>query len=213
VIPSYKTLLKIYSFLQKHIQRKLIVLFFFLFFRNKHFCFISQNCLGQRFYLMQKQKYNSPTIGLWMYPKDFLSLSSNLEYYLSLSLEKSDSESIARNYPVGILVELRIFFQHYERYDIARKSFQTRAQRVTLDNVFLIMTDRDVFTDMDFEFFQKIVTNRKLLFTSNLNYMSANSIYLSRYSNEEQVGDLFTDYHELGKIKIMYLLYRILNVN
>lgn len=199
--------------LRRQIQRKLIASYFYIFFRNRDYCFISQNCVGQRFYLMQKQKYSSPTIGLWMYPKDFLALSSNLHYYLSLSLEKSDSESVAQQYPVGILGDLTIFFQHYDSFDNALKSFQNRVQRVKLENVFLVMTDRDGFNDNDFEMFQKIKTKRKLLFTSKLKYLSANSIYLSQYSRQNQVGDIFTDYYELGKIAIMYRLYRILKIN
>lgn len=53
---------------------------------NKKPSIIASNCNGGVIYHDLGLKFYSPTINLFLYPKDYLKFISNLKYYLSLEL-------------------------------------------------------------------------------------------------------------------------------
>ncbi len=89
--------------------------------KNKDFCIISNNCWAGFVYQKFGIKYNTPTIGLFIYEKDYVKFYSNLKYYLSLPLEFieiKDSRYYKKatnngekeiNYPIAKLDDIEIF--------------------------------------------------------------------------------------------------------
>lgn len=85
--------------------------------------------------------FNSPFVNLWMTPTDYLKMLGDLRGYLSSELEKIDDESVA--YPVGILKDVKIYFQHYSSFDEAKMKWESRIKRINWNKVYVLFTDRD----------------------------------------------------------------------
>lgn len=173
--------------------------------------YISQNCIGQRFYLLQKTQYRSPTIGLWMKPRDFLDFALNLREYLNQKIKLVESDSSIYGYPVGKIGDAVLYFQHYSSFKHAEQSWERRCERVNYSNLFFILTDRDGFNEVDFKNFLDLPTERKILFTNNSSFYSENVILLPKRKGETCVGDLFTDYQTLNSRKVRLRLKSILS--
>lgn len=79
---------------------------------NNSFTLFSSNCIGAFILHDLRIKFRSPTVNLFMYPKDFIRFVSNLEYYLSCKLIFKKEENTL--YPIGYLDEVEIHFMHYK---------------------------------------------------------------------------------------------------
>lgn len=71
-------------------------------------------------------KFLSPTVNLWMNPKDFIKYCSNLRHYSQCKLEFLNPSSYLlaniKPYPVARLDDIIIYFQHYATNQEARKN-------------------------------------------------------------------------------------------
>lgn len=91
--------------------------------QNKNFSIISNNCWGGQVYRSYGLPYTSPTIGLFIMPKDYIKFISDLTYYLEKDLKfiyRNQSkyriyleEHVDHNCPIGILEDIEIIFLHY----------------------------------------------------------------------------------------------------
>ena len=88
---------------------------------------ISQNCIG----------------GVLMH--DFASFCENLPGNLKIDLQEKKDET-DHAFPVAKLGELELIAVHYKTFDDFRNAWNRRRQRVNLNRILLIMTDRDGFT-------------------------------------------------------------------
>ena len=70
---------------------------------------ISQNCVGGIIYHDANQRFLSPTVNLYILPKDFIKFVNNLDYYLSLT----PKVKMGKAYPIGTLGDIKINFMHY----------------------------------------------------------------------------------------------------
>lgn len=98
----------------------------------------------------------SPTINLWMKPKDFIKYCSNLKHYSQCKLEFLDSSlylSASEKYPVACLDDIIIYFLHYASEEDARQKWEERTNRINYDNVRCILSERDGCTYDDLENF------------------------------------------------------------
>jgi hypothetical protein len=84
----------------KNNQQYLIQKRFYKRFHDADHCYISQNCIGGRFYELEGRGYTSPTVGLWFKPTDFLSFCKDLETNLNSNISLDSEETAA----VGILL-------------------------------------------------------------------------------------------------------------
>ena len=108
--------------------------------RNTSFSLISNNCIGGIISHDLDLQFRSPTVNLFFQDEDFILFCQHLRYYLSLPVEKVDSEM---DYPVGALKgdygTIRLYFMHYDSFDKAREKWKERASRVDYDNLYIIM--------------------------------------------------------------------------
>lgn len=146
---------------------------------------IAMNCIGGVMYHDAGQKFLTPTVNLFFLPGDFGKFACNPEYYLSLKPEITMGEE----YPVGVLDDIKVYFMHYETCSEALEKWEERKQRINYEKIFIIMVDRDGFTDEDFELFRKI-KYPKVLFTVQKKYKSEDTIYMPEYKKDGQVPDL-----------------------
>ncbi|AKD38404.1 hypothetical protein I926_05400 [Pasteurella multocida subsp. multocida OH4807] len=148
---------------------------------------ISSNCLGGFMLHDLNLRFNSPFINLYLTAKDFLRYLQNIEFYQSQPLEFIQTE---KTYPVGKLADLHIHFMHYHNEQEAREKWQQRSQRMNLENLFIIMTDRDGCTYQDLVEFDALPFKNKVVFT-NKDYPELKSaVKISGFEQEEMVGDL-----------------------
>ena len=164
---------------------------------------ISSNCLGGKLYQTLNMQYQSPFIGLFVYSPDFIELLSNLDDYLNSELRFTD-HSKYRNcdnsggnfYPIGLLNDaVELHFLQYKSENIAKNNWYRRLNRIDLNNVYIIFTDRDQCTYDSLVKFNKLPFKKKVCFTSR-NYERLDScVFLPEYKYAQSVGILTDEFY------------------
>lgn len=130
-------------------------------------------------------RFNSPTINLWFKPKDYIKFLKNLKYYLyECKMQQDVDESQKYKYPVGILDDIRIYFQHYESYESAKEKWYKRVKRINFDNLYIVMVQRDGCTEAEIEEFDELKYKHKIIFTVK-NYPEYKSAYYIQNSEKD----------------------------
>ena len=154
---------------------------------NKDFSLLSSNCIGGFILHDLALKFNSPFINLWMSPGDYIQYLENIEYYQDKTLRFINDNS--RPYPVGILEDVKIYFQHYKSEEEALDKWEKRSKRINMDNLFVIMTDRDGCTYNDLARFDSLDQYKYKVVFTNRKYPEFRSAYfIPGYENEDSVG-------------------------
>ena len=136
---------------------------------NRDCSIISINCIGGVVCHELHLRFNSPTINLWFRTKDFLTFLTNLDYYLyNCELVQDMKLSNQYMYPVGILGEIRIFFQHYKSFEEAKTKWIERTKRLHMDNLYIVMVQGDDCTENDLVYFEKLDFKHKVCFTAKV---------------------------------------------
>ena len=143
--------------------------------QNKNFSIISNNCWGGQVYRSYGLPYTSPTIGLFIMPKDYIKFISDLTYYLEKDLKfiyRNQSkyriyleEHVDHNCPIGILEDIEIIFLHYTSENDAYNSWNRRKKRVNFENVLFKFNDQNLCTREDIEAFDLLNLKHKVCFT------------------------------------------------
>lgn len=159
---------------------------------------ISMNCVGGILYHDCNSRFLSPTIDLYFEPADFIKFVNNLNYYLSLT----PKVSMGQKYPIGTLEDIKIFFVHYSSCEEAIAKWEERKKRVNYDKIFVIMVERDGFSDINFENFKNVKYN-KILFTKSLKYKCEDSLFMKKYSKRAQLPDIIPGRYMYSKMKLV----------
>lgn len=158
---------------------------------NKNPTIIASNCNGA--FLMHDLglKFRTPTVNLYFLPKHFIKLVENLDYYISLELEKFQDNNL--DYPVGKLDDVIIYFMHYKSFEEAKQKWNERKKRIDKSNIYIMMTDRDGCTYEDMKAFDMISYKNKVIFTKNKYDNIKSSYYIHGFEKEDSVG-ILSDY-------------------
>ena len=180
------------------------------------FCIISNNCWGGFIYQKFGIKYNTPTIGLFIYEKDYVKFCADLKYYLSLPLEfikTEDSkyyEKATENgtkpitYPVAKLGDIEVFFMHYKSEAEAVEKWERRKKRINFDNLLFKMSERNDCDGQTVAEFCSLPHKNKICFTEN-EYNFDCCVKVEELKQLNQLGGDETPY-TLKKIDIYNLL-------
>lgn len=134
---------------------------------NKDFSIISSNCNGGCILHDLGMRFNSPFVNLWIKPQDFLKLLKDIHHYLSCDIVFTKEEGI--NYPIGLLDDVRIYFQHYKTEQEAKSKWMDRVKRINYSNLFVMFSDRDGCTESDLKEFDQMSYKTKWpLFTNHI---------------------------------------------
>ena len=145
-------------------------------FNNSGVTIISQNCIGGMWYHDLHERFNSPTINLFMPPPDFIKFCQKLEYYKGIELvECTEVESLkyARNlnfhwnraFPIAKCGDIVLLGVHYSSFHELKDKWHTRFKRINAQNIRLIMVERDGCTFNDLYNFDRL-PYKKVCFTS-----------------------------------------------
>lgn len=157
--------------------------------KNTDFSIIASNCNGAFISHDLGVRFNSPFVNLWMKPDDYIKFLKDMHYYLNCELNFAEDQNVS--YPVGLLDDIYIFFQHYATKEDAREKWIQRSKRLNFDNLFILFTDRDGCTYQNLCDFDALPFKNKVAFT-HVSYPELKSTYyLKGWEQEECVGMLF----------------------
>ena len=114
-----------------------------------------------------------------------------MAFYHQQTLEFKPSD---KPYPVGWLGDVPIYFMPYRNAQEAKEKWETRLKRINLDNLFIIMTDKDSPQGVSYEeleAFDRLPFKNKVVFTHKPYPQLASAVYIPGFEQSDQVGDLF----------------------
>ncbi len=98
------------------------------------FAIISNNCWGHELYKSTHREYNTPFIGLFMFPECYLTLLKNFDKSINTELKFSSQSkyfNTRKHYPIGILGDnIEIHFLHYKTQEEANEKWNRRCDRL-----------------------------------------------------------------------------------
>ena len=160
--------------------------------QNHGMTVISANCVGAFILHDLNEPFNSPFVNLYLSPNDFVRYLQNIEFYQRQSLTFIQSE---KPYPVAKLADLKVHFMHYRNSQEAQQKWLARSARINLDNLFIMMTDKDDAQGIAYEdlaAFDQLPFKNKVVFTRKPYPEFKSAFYIKGFEKQNQVGDLFT---------------------
>ena len=160
--------------------------------QNHGMTVISANCVGAFILHDLNEPFNSPFVNLYLSPSDFVRYLQNIEFYQRQSLTFIQSE---KPYPVAKLADLKVHFMHYRNSKEAQQKWLVRSARMNLDNLFIMMTDKDDAQGIAYEdlaAFDQLPFKNKVVFTRKPYPEFKSAFYIKGFEKQNQVGDLFT---------------------
>lgn len=160
--------------------------------QNHGMTVISANCVGAFILHDLNEPFNSPFVNLYLSPSDFVRYLQNIEFYQRQSLIFIQSE---KPYPVAKLADLKVHFMHYRNSQEAQQKWLARSARMNLDNLFIMMTDKDDAQGIAYEdlvAFDQLPFKNKVVFTRKPYPEFKSAFYIKGFEKQNQVGDLFT---------------------
>ncbi len=163
-------------------------------FKGLPITIISNNCFAGMWYKEYNQKYDSPTIGLFIRVRDFLNFINCLEEYC-----KSDliwDVKTEETYPVALIsnngVSVMVHFMHYSDAQQAENAWKRRCKRIHQERLVSIFIQTPQMTKEDIYEYDRVELKgqRKILVLDNKwkdNYELTNTyvIYTDAFHWEE----------------------------
>lgn len=164
--------------------------------KNHQMSVISSNCNGALILHDLGEAFRSPFVNLYLEPTDFIKYLQKPQHYQAQELVFVTSD---RAYPVAKLDDIVLYFVHYHSEDEARDKWQQRSVRLNWDNVFVMMTARDGFTETDLRVFDALPYEHKVVFVHKPYPEIKSAFYIKGFEEDEQLGDLYEYSGCLGK--------------
>ncbi len=161
------------------IRRKIRQYFDFYFYKKdiknlkkNDFVIVSKNCWGGQLYQWFKLPYNTPFVGLFLCGPCYIKLLKNFEYYLDQELtfvDKTKYEvNIKETYPIAMLDDIEIHFQHYKDKTEAVEKWKRRVGRLKrhmdYDQFYFTICDRRGATEKIIKEFHELPFKNKISF-------------------------------------------------
>lgn len=155
--------------------------------KNSNPTIISSNCNGGIILHDLGLQFNTPTINLYFNTSDFLKFLSDLNGYLEKDLVEVECEF---DYPAGRLGDITIYFMHYPSFADAKTKWDERKKRIDMNNLFIMMTDKNGCTYEMLKEFDRLPFKNKVVFTHKAYSDIRSSVYMKGFENDGQVGIL-----------------------
>ena len=179
--------------------------------QEKEFTIISNNCWAGWVYRRYGLEYMTPTVGLYMFAQDYISLCKRIDYYLGSQLtfipaeESKYHDSLAerkqQHVPIGLLGnDIEVVFLHYHDEKEAYEKWNRRTERVRTDNLIFKFSEMDLCEPQYIEAFDQLPYTKKVCFTANSYPQLKSCIRVSKIVKEGRVADdtsFYADYIDL----------------
>ena len=169
--------------------------------KKKEFTIISNNCWGGYIYRLFNSQYQSPTVGLFIMPDDYIRFINNLEHYIKdckLEFIKPEESKHYKElkehdrfgeYPIGVLDDVEICFMHYKTEKEALEKWTRRAKRINWDNLIIKFCDQNGCTAKHIKEFNKIAKYKKMICFTAKQYPGEYNIYMWEFRKDGYVVD------------------------
>ena len=162
------------------------------------FTIISNNCWAGFIYQSYGIRYNTPTVGLFFMPNDYLKFISKLEYYIKSNLEfinPNESKYYDElrkdprfgSYPIGKIYDIEIMFLHYKTEHEAYRKWNERCERINWNRLVFKFNDQNGCTENHLNSFEKLKLKNKICFTSKKYGDLKSSIFIKSAKNQEYI--------------------------
>ena len=156
--------------------------------KNRDATIISSNCNGEFIYYDMKLPFLSPTINLSFDMNDYVKMLGNLHWYMEQPILPYDDKRY--DFPVGMLGDIEIRFNHYKTFEEAVKKWEERQQRINWDNLFILGIDGDNCSYESIQKFDALPYQNKVIFTHIPYPEFQSSYYIPGFEKEPGVGVL-----------------------
>lgn len=156
--------------------------------KNQDFSVFASNCNGAVMLHDLGRRFDSPFVNLWVRPEEFLRFLREPKRYLACELSFIREDGIG--YPIGLLDDVRLYFQHYGSEEEAARKWRERSGRIHWDNLFILFTDRDGCTDEHLRAFDSLPYKNKIVFTRQEHPDIASAVYIRGFEDAASVGVL-----------------------
>ncbi|MCH5251299.1 MAG: DUF1919 domain-containing protein [Lachnospiraceae bacterium] len=134
--------------------------------KESNLSILSSNCWAGVCYHRLGLEFMSPTINLFFDDHDFTKFMKNLDYYLSLPVEFVEMRfetNLQRDYPIGLIGDIRLNFNHYTDFNDAVACWEKRKKRLNKNNIFVVSYTDDEDDAIEFD---NLPYEKKIIFTS-----------------------------------------------
>lgn len=153
--------------------------------RNRSVSIVSNDCYSSFMYQWYDMPFNSPFVGLFILPDDYLSL---LEHPERLGAP-IDITAEGHDYPVGTLpTGERIHFLHYHTAEEAHDKWTRRLARLDWDNCIVKFSENNGCSPEHIRRFSRLPYRDKVVFTCGRYPDVKCAVYLSEFAGEHQLG-------------------------
>jgi uncharacterized protein (DUF1919 family) len=172
-------------------------------FTANDFCIIANNCWGAEIYKRYNLPFNTPIIGLYFYPEDYLNFISDLEKNLTTEITFiKDSKNIKDQvHPVGIINDIEVHFLHYDSEQEAYDKWTKRCKRVPNNpsKLFFKFDDRDGATAEHIHRFHQMKLSNSICFTKDSFSEYVNNFKIPMATSASSVMDGYDQFYLADK--------------
>lgn len=145
--------------------------------RVRDFTIISNNCWGGTIYESYGLRKETPTVGMFIMPEDYVRFCTDLPHYLAEPLEfikpsESRYESVLGTkdnwgtYLIGRVGDVELHMLHHHDEDVARRKWESRVGRVNWDRIIYKFNDQNGATEADLVDFNALPLEHKVIFAA-----------------------------------------------
>ncbi|WP_414999195.1 DUF1919 domain-containing protein [Desulfovibrio sp.] len=161
--------------------------------KNAKFILISNNCWGYSLYGNIGRPYNTPFVGLFLFPECYIKFLENFENCINLTVTFTDNSRYIQTtpgYPIGILPNgIEIHFMHYKTRQEALDKWNRRMQRLkeSMERntpIFIKFCDRDGCEYSHLQRFHKLNFKNKISIGIRI-FNSKNHVYTPKLEDPQ----------------------------
>lgn len=156
--------------------------------KNKTMTVFANNCNAGFILHDLGLPFNTPTINTGFYPEQYFKFLSDPQKYLSSEIE--ETHLMDGPFWVGKLNDITMRIGHYRSFEEAQEAWKRRSKRVNLDNVYILMTDKDGCTYEHIKQFDELPYKNKVIFTHKEYKEFASAYYIPGFEDKDEVGVL-----------------------
>lgn len=133
-------------------------------FINEKVSIVSNHCWGGFTYHSLKAEFLSPFINMFIPQEDYIRLLEDFDDYMKEEIKYYKNEyepNLQSEYPVALLGDVELHFNHYKSFEEAKEKWDQRKQRINRNNLFVEMqTENEELAKR----FNKLPYNKKIVF-------------------------------------------------
>lgn len=135
---------------------------------------IARNCWGGICYHYLGLEFLSPTINMFFSSTDFNKFVKNMDNYLALPVEFVEmrfEKDLKRDYPVGKIGDIKLYFNHYTDFELAKECWDKRKMRINKDNLLIVSS---TMSEDEAREFDSLPYEHKIIFVPFENDLESN---------------------------------------